>query len=94
MVAIGEGGDGKGAFDILESSLFGTQHSATLDPAILVDDNEWRTNAHFSLRKKRVCIKVSKPLSANVRGNVDMLERFIAGEETIAWASFGFSSEA
>ncbi|CAK0830227.1 unnamed protein product, partial [Prorocentrum cordatum] len=93
MVAIGEGGDGKGAFDILESSLFGKQNSATLDPAIFVDDNEWRKSAHFGLHKKRVCIKESKTLSANVRINVDVLKRFIAGEEMIARANFGFSSE-
>ena len=93
MVAIGEGGDGKGAFDILESSLFGKQNSATLDPAIFVDDNEWRKSAHFGLHKKRVCIKESKTLSANVRINVDVLKRFIAGEEMIVRANFGFSSE-
>ena len=93
IIALGEGGDGKGAFDILESNMFGKDNSATLDPAIFIDDNEWRKSAHFGLHKRRVCLKEAKKSSGATRYNLDVLKRFITGEELIVRANFGFSTE-
>ena len=93
MVALGEGGDGKGLFDILEATMFNKGKAATLDPSIFIDDNEWRKSAHFGLHKKRVCIKEAKGASATNKYNVDVLKRFIVGEELIVRANFGFSTE-
>ena len=91
-VALGEGGDGKGAFDILESATLGPENSATLDPSIFIDDNEWRKSAHFGLHKKRVCIKEAKKGTNPNKYNIDLLKRFIAGEELIVRANYGFSN--
>ena len=90
---MGDGGDGKGLFDILESTLFGKENAAMLDPSIFVDDNEWRKSAHFGLHKRRVCIKETKKASGSCRYNVDVLEGFCVGEELTVRTNFGFSSE-
>ena len=93
MDALAEGGDGNGAFDILESAMLGKENAATLDPSVFIDDNEWRKCAHFALHKKRVCIKEAKNGTATNKYNIDVVKRFVAGEELIVRANFGFSSE-
>ena len=93
MTALGKGGDGKGIFDILESATLGKKNSASLDPSIFIDDNEWRKSAHFGLHKKRACIKEAKKGTPKCKYNVDVLKRFVAGEELIVRANFGYSSE-
>lgn len=87
---LGEGEDGKGLFDILETQMLGSDNAAVLDPNIFTDDNEWRKSAHFGLHKRRVCFKEIKDSKTF---NVDVWKRFIAGEELIVRANFGFSAE-
>jgi hypothetical protein len=89
LFALGEGGDGKGLFDILETAMLGTHNAAVMDPNIFVDDNEWRKSAHFGLHKRRVCFKQSR---SSKQFNLDVWKGFVAGEESIVRANFGFSA--
>ena len=91
LFALGEGGDGKGLFDILETTMLGAENAVALDPNIFTDDNEWRTSAHFGVHKRRVCFKECK---GNTKCfNLDVWKRFVVGEELIVRANFGFSTQ-
>ena len=57
---VGDGGDGKGLLDILETALLGEENAATLEPNVFVESGEFRKSGHFAYNKLRVSTSESK----------------------------------
>ena len=45
---VGDGGDGKGLLDVLETGLVGEDNSASLEPNVFIEPGEFRKSGHFA----------------------------------------------
>jgi hypothetical protein len=83
---VGDGGDGKGMFDIMQMAVVGENNSATLEPNVFIEPGEFRKSGHFAFAKLLVVINESKGRS---NFEYDIWKRFVVGEPIDVRCNFG-----
>ena len=85
---VGEGGDGKGMFDMLQQAVVGENNCATLEPNVFCEPTEFRKSGHFAFAKLLVVINESK---GKTQFEYDIWKRFVVGEPIDVRCNFGLT---